>query len=84
MKPAFSSHLTSVLVVMARDAHGLAWAPLSIIADDLERGRLVRAAGPASDIPVEIRPYRPRARQSPAAEHLWSLVINSDQGEQAE
>lgn len=63
---------------MARDGHGLAWAPLSIVADDLERGRLVRAAGTDSDIPIEIRLYQPRARQSSAAERLWALV--SSQG----
>lgn len=74
VRPVFASHLTSVLVAMARDAHGLTWAPLSIVADDLERSRLVRAAGPSSDIPVEIRLYRSRARQSPAGERLWSLV----------
>lgn len=78
VKPVFSSHLTSVLVVMARDGHGLAWAPFSIVADDLERGRLVRAADPDGDIPVEIRLYRSRARQSPAAERLWSLVAPPD------
>lgn len=83
VKPVFSSHLTSVLVVMARDAHGLTWAPLSIVADDLERGRLVRASGPENDIPVEIRLYRPRARQSPAAERLWSLVANLDEDQQS-
>ena len=74
LKPVFSSHLTSVLVAMARDAHGLAWAPLSTVSDDLERGRLMRAAGPDGDVPVEIRLYRSRARQSLAAERLWSLV----------
>lgn len=78
LRPVFSSHLTSVLVAMARDAHGLTWAPLSTVADDLERGRLVRAAGPDGDVPVEIRLYRPRARQSPAAERLWSLVARQE------
>ncbi|MDR7037491.1 DNA-binding transcriptional LysR family regulator [Methylobacterium sp. BE186] len=78
LRPVFASHLTSLLVAMARDAHGLAWAPLSVVADDLERGRLVRAGASGGDIPVEIRLYRPRARQSPAAERLWSLVAGRD------
>lgn len=82
LRPVFSSHLTSVLVAMARDAHGLAWAPMSIVADDLERGRLVRAAGSDGDVPVEIRLYRPRARQSPAAERLWSLVASPEADQQ--
>ena len=78
VRPVFASHLTSVLVAMARDGRGLAWAPLSILGDDLERGRLVRAASAATDIPIEIRLYRPRARQSPAAERLWALVAGRD------
>ena len=41
-------------------------------------GRLVRAAGPDGDIPLEIRLYRPRARQSLAAERLCSLVGGQD------
>ncbi|MER2265256.1 LysR family transcriptional regulator [Methylobacterium oxalidis] len=78
LRPVFASHLTSVLVAMARDARGLAWAPLSVVADELERGRLMRAAGEEDDIPIAIRLYRPRARQSPAAERLWSLVAGRD------
>ncbi|MBP0579400.1 LysR family transcriptional regulator [Labrys sp. LIt4] len=78
VKPVFASHLTSVLVAMAREARGIAWAPLSVVADDLERGRLVRAASAENDIPIEIRLYRPRARQSPAAERLWALVAGRD------
>ena len=66
--------LTSVLVALAREGRGLAWAPMSLVADDLARGSLARAAGPEADIPVEIRLYRPRARQSPAAERLWALA----------
>ncbi|KQP29716.1 LysR family transcriptional regulator [Methylobacterium sp. Leaf104] len=72
--PSFTSHLASVLVAMARDGRGLAWAPMSLVADDLARGTLVRAAGPERDIAIEIRLYRARARQSPPAERLWAAV----------
>lgn len=81
--PAFTSHLASVLVAMARDGRGLAWAPLSLVADDLARGTLVRAAGPERDVAIEIRLFRPRMRQSPPAERLWAAVsaeARSDQG----
>lgn len=83
LKPVFASHLTSVLIAMARDARGVTWAPMSVVADDLERGRLMRAGGADGDIPIEIRLYRPRARQSPAAERLWSLVAGRDWDAQA-
>lgn len=71
-KPIFSTHLTSVLVAMARDGHGMAWAPLSVVADDLECGRLVRAGGPQHEVPVEIRLYRSRAAEPGGGEPLGS------------
>ncbi|MDB5648177.1 LysR family transcriptional regulator [Methylobacterium sp.] len=72
--PSFTSHLASVLVAMARDGRGLAFAPMSLVADDLARGTLVRAGQPERDIAIEIRLYRARARQSPPAERLWAAV----------
>jgi DNA-binding transcriptional LysR family regulator len=74
LRPVFTSHLSVVLHTMARDGRGLAWLPQSLIAQDLAEGRLVRVGGIDWDIPVGIRLYRPRARQSPAAEAFWSLA----------
>lgn len=75
LEPVFTSHLATVLQSMARHGRGVAWLPLSLIGDDLSAGRLERAGGPEWDIPMEIRLIRPRARQSPAAEALWSLLV---------
>lgn len=74
LKPVFTSHLSVVLQTMARDGRGLAWLPLSLVGDDLAAGRLVRVGREDWDIPVDVRLFRPRARQSPAAEAFWSLV----------
>jgi DNA-binding transcriptional LysR family regulator len=41
-KPAFSSPLVSVLAAMARDGHGMSWAPLSLVAEDIAVGRFGR------------------------------------------
>ncbi|MBO9696882.1 MAG: LysR family transcriptional regulator [Sphingopyxis sp.] len=71
--PVFTSH-TLVLARMAKDGRGLAWLPLSIIADDLAKGALVRAGDERWDIPVDVRLYRPRGRQSPSAETFWRLA----------
>lgn len=73
--PIFTSH-TLVLARMARDGKGIAWLPLSIVADDLARGVLVRAGDDAWDIAVDIRLYRSRARQSPSAETFWRLAAS--------
>ncbi|OHD06775.1 LysR family transcriptional regulator [Sphingopyxis sp. RIFCSPHIGHO2_12_FULL_65_19] len=71
--PVFTSH-TLILARMAKDGKGLAWLPLSIVADDLKNGTLVRAGDARWDIPVDVRLYRPRGRQSPSAEALWRLA----------
>lgn len=70
----FTSHLATVLHAMARDGRGIAWLPLSLVADDLAAGRLERAGNGEWDIAMDIRLIRPRSRQSPAAEAFWSLV----------
>lgn len=77
--PAFASHLASVLTAMARDGRGVAWSALSLVAPDLVDGRLVRAGGPDDEVAIEIRLWRPKARQSPAAEALWQRVLHRAQ-----
>lgn len=84
LAPAFTAHLATVLAMMTRSGRGVAWLPLSLIGRDLEAGELVRAGGPEWDVPIGIRLYRPRARQSPAAERFWSMVKTmSEAGEEA-
>jgi DNA-binding transcriptional LysR family regulator len=74
--PVFASHLASVLTAMALDGRGIAWLPLSLIGDHLETGRLVRTEADQVGIEIEIRLWRPRARQSPVAEEFWQKVKN--------
>lgn len=76
LEPVFSSHLAIVLTTMAVGGRGIAWAPESLIADDLGPGGALARAGDASwNIPVEIRLFRPRARQSSSAEAFWAAVV---------
>lgn len=74
-QPSFASHLASVLTAMARDGRGVAWSALSLVEADLASGRLARAGTSQDEVPIEIRLWRPRVRQSPAAEALWSRVL---------
>ncbi|KAA0018190.1 LysR family transcriptional regulator [Salinicola corii] len=72
--PLFSSHLAAVLMSMALENKGMAWLPL-ILAESEWRGRqLVRALGPAWDIPVEIHIARARAALPAAAEEFWQRL----------
>ncbi|MRW85357.1 LysR family transcriptional regulator [Pseudoduganella sp. FT26W] len=73
-EPAFSSHLASVLAMMARDGRGVSWSPLSLVADDLQAGRLVQLGGAEDEVRMEIHLFRPRARQLRAAERFWEQV----------
>lgn len=82
--PAFSSHLANVLAMMARDARGVAWSPLSLVADDLRSGRLVKLGGAADEIRIEIHLFRPRVRQSRAAERFWERVLELEAESNAE
>lgn len=74
LTPVFTAHVATVLVSMARAGRGLAWLPRSLVGADLESGALVRAGDATWDVPIEIRLYRPRARQSPAAEQFWEAA----------
>lgn len=67
-----TSHLAATLATLARDGHGVAWLPLTLTTEDLDRGRLVRAGSKHLDIPTEIRLFRSPRRLSEAAEDLWS------------
>lgn len=70
----FTSHVATVLMAMARNGRGLAWLPQSLVAPYLQSGELVRAGDPQWDIPITIRLFRPRLRQSPAVERFWGLL----------
>jgi len=74
LTPAFTAHVATVLATMTRTGRGVAWLPLSMITRDLANGALVRAGDSGWDVPIDVRLYRPRARQSPIAEAFWAIV----------
>jgi len=74
LQPTFASHVAAVLTRMAKAGKGVAWLPVSLIEAELRAGELVAAGPPGHDIPIGIRVYRPRARQSAAAETFWNRV----------
>ena len=74
-----TSHLAATLATLARDGHGVAWLPLTLAAEDLDRGRLVRAGADRFDIPVDIRLFRSAGRLSEEAEIVWNGACCRDQ-----
>ena len=71
----FTSHLALALKNLALDGKGVAWAPLSLVSEDLgPTGTLAAAAGPDWQIPIDIVVARPKAPQSDMAESFWALI----------
>ncbi|MDB5721167.1 MAG: LysR family transcriptional regulator [Alphaproteobacteria bacterium] len=78
LKPVLSAQLATALMTMALHGRGIAWVPKSLAEQDLAAGRLVRAGDETWDVPIEIRLFRPRARQSPTAELFWARITRKD------
>ena len=77
LETIFTSHLAATLLSMARAGDGVAWLPRTLAEEDISAGLLVEAGGPALQIPIEIRLFRPVARQSHAAEAAWAAFDRS-------
>ncbi len=70
----FTSHHAVLLKTMAIEGRGVAWLPQSLVAQDLDAGRLIHAAGREWQVPIDIRLIRPRVHLTDAAEALWQVV----------
>ena len=85
LKPVFSSHMSIVLKMLATDGRGITWTPRSLVKDELvPAGKLARAGDSSWDIPMEIRIFRPRARQRARAESFWTYLRNFREADNAE
>jgi DNA-binding transcriptional LysR family regulator len=71
---AFTAHHAVLLKTMALEGRGVAWLPRSLICDEVAQGRLLPAADPGWNVPVDIRLYRPVQPLSVLAEALWAQV----------
>ena len=65
---------------MVRSGDGVAWLPRTLAEDDIKAGSLVEAGDAKSVIPIEIRLFRPAARQSHEVEALWSAFEPAEVG----
>ena len=77
LETVFTSHLAATLLSMARAGDGVAWLPLTLAEEDISAGRLVEAGNREFEIPIEIRLFRPVARQGDAAEAAWTAFARS-------
>lgn len=77
LRTVFTSHLAATLLTMARSGAGVAWLPWTLAEDEVHEKRLVLAAGPEAAIPIEIRLFRPVARQSEMIESAWTALTKA-------
>lgn len=74
----FTAHLASVLRTMALDGRGIAWLPRTLIEEDLEAHRLVKATQDDSfDVQLQICLYRARQPAGAAGEALWAAAVKA-------
>lgn len=71
----YQTTIAASLSAMAREGYGVAWIPLSIVIDDLDKGLLVRAGDAQDDICLDIKIYRNSNIISPQAEKVWEILL---------
>jgi DNA-binding transcriptional LysR family regulator len=67
----FESALVEALRAMALEGLGVAWLPGSLIADDLNHKRLVRAGPVSLDVPLRVRVFAERSLLAGRLQGLW-------------
>jgi DNA-binding transcriptional LysR family regulator len=73
---AFTAHLAALLRAMALEGRGVAWLPLTLVAEDMEQGRLARAANDEWNVPLEIRLYRDVELIGKKANEFWKVAAD--------
>lgn len=71
----YETCIATAMKAMAIEGYGVAWIPSAIVSDDLASGRLVRAAGDADDIVVDIKIYRCTDFNELRVEAFWQALL---------
>ena len=74
----YEATIATALCHMAREGYGVAWVPLSIVAGELENGRLVYAGDENDNIELHIKIYRNTNIIAPHAEKFWQVLLHRD------
>ena len=74
----YEATIATALRSMVIEGYGVAWIPLSIIVDDLEKGRVVHAGDENDGIKLDIKIYRNSNFIAPQAEKFWQVLLQKD------
>ena len=77
LHPVVESALAEALRSCAVAGLGLAWLPLSLAAEDVERGLLVQAGGPEFEVPFQICLIGERSVVEGRLKNLWQAAIGN-------
>ncbi|MEH6833169.1 MULTISPECIES: LysR family transcriptional regulator [Falsihalocynthiibacter] len=76
----YEACIATSVKAMAVEGYGVAWIPSFMVADDLANGRLVRAAGIADNIIVDINIYRCKDFNEPKVAAFWRALLEKQVG----
>ncbi|NRA19264.1 MAG: LysR family transcriptional regulator [Oceanospirillaceae bacterium] len=72
--PVYEATITTSIRVMVLEGYGVAWLPLSIIANDLAQGTLVRAAMEEDDIEMDIKIFKYFDANEAKLTKFWQVI----------
>ncbi|MGQ7248418.1 LysR substrate-binding domain-containing protein [Halomonas sp. V046] len=75
LRTVYETAMAEGLKGMVMQGVGMAWIPDFCLRQELKEGRVVRAAGDAWDVPLEIRLYRCSLVHKPGVEKLWRQMM---------
>ena len=75
LRTVYETAMAEGLKGMVMQGVGMAWIPDFCLRQELKEGRVVRAAGEAWDVPLEIRLYRCSLVHKPGVEKLWRQMM---------
>jgi DNA-binding transcriptional LysR family regulator len=78
--PVYESTIATAIRAMVLEGYGVAWIPRSIVADDLEAGRLLLAAEESDAIPLDIKIYRYEPNAESGTEKFWQALLHNNSG----
>ena len=74
LQTCYEGDMAMQLMKMAIEGYGVAWLPESSVAEEIERGRIVRAGDARWSGMLEIRSYRSVANANPTMQELWKSL----------
>ena len=74
LSPVYENAMAGALRIRAREGHGVAWLPESLIAPDLEAGHLVVAGGIELRVPLEIRIHSVFENTNHLTRSIWNFL----------